>query len=371
MGGLLGQASRLALGAVVAATAAVGVWLYNQQPPAAPAPPPVAEAAAPLAAPAAAPSVADPAPAELPTPMVDRLAPTLDVVRVESDGSATVAGLAEAGARVSLRIDDVEAAFATADGAGNFASLFTLPESQAPRVLTVLSKATDGHEVLGTSRVILAPTAGVLAAPTIAEPTAEPTAEPPAVAAAEPPAAEQPPVAAPATAPAPIIKIDDSTSAAVLMDAPEIENITVDTITYQGDIIRVAGRGAAGSMVRLYLDNADVATATIAASGTFIADLSGVAPGDYTLRADQLDGAGQVTSRYEVAITKAAPQALADAAPAPTVVQVAAGTTLWAIAKAQFGDGLMYVQVYEANKDQIRDPDLIYPGQVFEIPAQP
>ena len=30
----------------------------------------------------------------------------------------------------------------------------------------------------------------------------------------------------------------------------------------------------------------------------------------------------------------------------------------------------MYVQVYEANKDRIRDPDLIYPGQVFTIPAK-
>jgi nucleoid-associated protein YgaU len=48
---------------------------------------------------------------------------------------------------------------------------------------------------------------------------------------------------------------------------------------------------------------------------------------------------------------------------------VTPGTTLWAIAQANFGDGLMYVQVYEANKDLIRDPDLIYPGQVFTIPA--
>ena len=44
------------------------------------------------------------------------------------------------------------------------------------------------------------------------------------------------------------------------------------------------------------------------------------------------------------------------------------GATLWAIAEEQFGAGIMYVSVFEANKDQIRDPDLIYPGQVFRIP---
>jgi len=47
------------------------------------------------------------------------------------------------------------------------------------------------------------------------------------------------------------------------------------------------------------------------------------------------------------------------------------GFTLWGIARDSFGDGVLYVQVYEANRDKIRDPDLIYPGQVFTIPGQP
>ncbi len=50
-------------------------------------------------------------------------------------------------------------------------------------------------------------------------------------------------------------------------------------------------------------------------------------------------------------------------------VTVQPGYTLWGIAEGQLGEGVMYVQVYEANKDRIRDPDLIYPGQVFTIPA--
>jgi len=57
---------------------------------------------------------------------------------------------------------------------------------------------------------------------------------------------------------------------------------------------------------------------------------------------------------------------------APVTVTVQPGFTLWAIAKDQFGNGVQYVQVYAANKDRIRDPDLIYPGQVFTLPqAQP
>jgi nucleoid-associated protein YgaU len=73
--------------------------------------------------------------------------------------------------------------------------------------------------------------------------------------------------------------------------------------------------------------------------------------------------------------TPAAPSApVADAPPpavAPVTVTVQPGFTLWQIARDSFGDGVLYVQVYEANRDKIRDPDLIYPGQVFTLPGTP
>ncbi|WP_245875314.1 LysM peptidoglycan-binding domain-containing protein [Tabrizicola aquatica] len=74
----------------------------------------------------------------------------------------------------------------------------------------------------------------------------------------------------------------------------------------------------------------------------------------------------------------AAPVQPADAAPAATApaaagfvtVTVQPGFTLWGIAQERYGDGVMYVQVFEANRDKIRDPNLIYPGQVFSVPGE-
>lgn len=51
-------------------------------------------------------------------------------------------------------------------------------------------------------------------------------------------------------------------------------------------------------------------------------------------------------------------------------ITVQPGYSLWKIARDTYGDGILYVQVYEANKEQIGDPDLIYPGQVFELPRK-
>ncbi|WIY53741.1 LysM peptidoglycan-binding domain-containing protein [Devosia sp. YIM 151766] len=44
------------------------------------------------------------------------------------------------------------------------------------------------------------------------------------------------------------------------------------------------------------------------------------------------------------------------------------GDNLWTIARRVYGEGLKYTTIYEANQGQIRDPDRIYPGQVFDLP---
>ncbi|HCB52616.1 MAG TPA: peptigoglycan-binding protein LysM, partial [Rhodobacter sp.] len=56
------------------------------------------------------------------------------------------------------------------------------------------------------------------------------------------------------------------------------------------------------------------------------------------------------------------------AAPKSVSVTVQPGFTLWGIAQENFGSGILYVQVYEANRDKIKNPDLIYPGQIFTLP---
>jgi len=48
--------------------------------------------------------------------------------------------------------------------------------------------------------------------------------------------------------------------------------------------------------------------------------------------------------------------------------EIVAGDTLWAIAKKFYGDGSLYMKIFEANREVIKDPDKIYVGQKIRIP---
>ena len=152
-------------------------------------------------------------------------------------------------------------------------------------------------------------------------------------------------------------------------------DVLFDTINYSKDGgVAVTGRGRPEAIVRFYLDNSPVASTAVDQQGYWTADLSDVEAGVYTLRLDQLDQTGKVSSRIESPFKREDREVLASqikdtASPARiNVITVQPGNTLWAISRERYGRGILYVQVFDANKDKIRDPNLIYPGQIFDLP---
>ncbi|WP_164661174.1 LysM peptidoglycan-binding domain-containing protein [Tropicibacter sp. Alg240-R139] len=154
--------------------------------------------------------------------------------------------------------------------------------------------------------------------------------------------------------------------------------IALDTIGYSdaGDV-QLTGRATQGALVRVYLNNLAVSDVVTDTEGRWRGQLDDVSPGIYTLRVDELGPGDVVLSRLEtpfkreapeVLLPKAAEPGIAPETPAIRAVTVQKGDTLWAISRARYGDGVLYVKVFEANRGAIRNPDLIYPGQVFNIP---
>ncbi|THH38247.1 LysM peptidoglycan-binding domain-containing protein [Aliishimia ponticola] len=159
--------------------------------------------------------------------------------------------------------------------------------------------------------------------------------------------------------------------------APAIpDQVALDTIGYSSQgAVELTGRAQTGAQaVRVYIDNRAVAALDVDESGAWRGELPSIDSGVYTLRIDEVNATGEVTSRVETPFKREDPTRLAEATPAgdATVkaVTVQKGDTLWAIARDRYGEGLLYVRVFETNRTAIRDPDLIYPGQVFSLPEE-
>ena len=88
-------------------------------------------------------------------------------------------------------------------------------------------------------------------------------------------------------------------------------------------------------------------------------------PGKHKLRLDRLTKDGKPVARLELPFERIPVQPAASDSRRLVVVR---GDNLWNIARAHYATGFQHTLIYGANKDQIRDPDLIYPGQVFTLP---
>jgi hypothetical protein len=70
----------------------------------------------------------------------------------------------------------------------------------------------------------------------------------------------------------------------------------------------------------------------------------------------------------ETAAAAPAPESASPAVPREGRIVIQPGNNLWRISRVLYGTGSKFTTLYEANKDQIRNPNLIYPGQVFRTP---
>ncbi len=311
------------------AVIAIAIWYGLARPPQ-PAPQTRLPVMAAAPQPATAPQATAPAP------------PRFDTVRHDPEGATLVAGTAAPGTEVTVLVDGQEVARVTTGAQGDFVAFVDLPPAQGPQVLTLM-QAGPGEALESEQSIILAP---------------------------RPPA----PLEAPAD-PAPPVLLADDSGVRRLATEPA-ENVVIDTITYgEAGEVRLEGRATTQGHVRLYLDNAEAITVPVQPDGGWSTVLEDVEGGRYTLRVDELDAEGQVVSRFETPFQREDAELLAQAAPdtpeegvAVRAVTVQPGFTLWSIAQARYGEGTHYVRVYEANRDLIRNPDLIYPGQVFSMP---
>jgi nucleoid-associated protein YgaU len=143
--------------------------------------------------------------------------------------------------------------------------------------------------------------------------------------------------------------------------------LSLDTIDYTQDgRAMLSGHTLPGSDLIIYLDNASLGAAKSDGSGRWTFTPETKAPtGDHELRVDMVDNAGKVLARTKVPFAQ--PDFSSVTITNDTVI-VQPGNSLWRIARKTYGHGIQFTVIYEANKGRILDPNLIYPGQIFQLP---
>ena len=327
--------------------------------------------------------------------------PAFDTVRVEKTGEAVIAGTAAPGADVVVMLDGKPIGETTANSDGAFVLVPSTPLPVGSGALTLEAKSQGAAEATPSQQsvAVIVPAAD------------QPQEALVAVVSPDQPTRvlQKPEVKQDATAPA-------ATAPAATVEKPA-KLVSIDAVDYDsaGNIV-FSGQGNEGNTARVYIDNNFIGDAPVGADGRWsFSATAQVTPGTHTLRIDGLDGEGKVVNRVEVpfvreeqkkVVAEAAqqdtatqppaasqppqpnsstktdaentqqasqqpsqpPAAAAPAKPKDGRIVIQPGNNLWRISRVLYGNGAKFTMLYEANKDQIRNPNRIYPGQVFMTP---
>jgi hypothetical protein len=306
------------------------------------------------APPAQPPALSAPATAEQPA------RPSFDVVRVNPQGDAVLAGRAAPNAEVTVRDGGKEVGKVRADARGEWVLVPKTPLAAGSRELELSAVSPDGGKSQSEKSVLLVvPERGKDVAGRDAETGSQPLAllvpkDGGASTVLQKPGGAETGIVGTPMPGAPAAKPGDFA-------------LSLDAVDYDAQgRVTLSGKAPQGARVQAYIDNRLAGADAADARGVWqVAPDFTIEPGYYTLRVDQVDKAGKVLARVETRFARAPPLA---ELPGGVLVQIQPGNSLWRIARRSYGSGPRFTVIFEANREQIRDPNLIYPGQVFVLP---
>ncbi|WP_321391621.1 LysM peptidoglycan-binding domain-containing protein [Emcibacter sp.] len=280
--------------------------------------------------------------------VVRTIIPTFDIVRISRNGTGVIAGRAEPNSDVYIYAWEDEIGAAVADRNGEWVLIFDSPLPSGPTELSLKSQTPGSFDVYSSDVVIVAvperdeqrfvddETEGVVA---ILSPRA-------------------------GHGPSRVLQKPRKLNLGDLTKGLSLESLDYDD---QGRIM-ISGMAAPLTIVRIYLDNDYVGEVTGTEDGNWTLSFEkNLADGEHLLRLDQLLDGDDVEVRIEQPFD---PLLEIDPGRAKGEVIVHPGNSLWHIARKLYGSGFHYTMIFSANREVIRDPDLIYPGQKFALPRQ-
>ena len=310
----------------------------------------------PQSAPQAAPSTASSAPPAQVAPAAPPAAspeavavPTFDIARIAPDGRAVIAGRASPGAKIVLLDGGKEVAHSEADARGEWVVIAQDPPLSSGQHELRVVQHIDGRAPVTSEQVVVAVVPEKPAVPATSPGAGQPREEALVM------------IAPPGGGPAKLVQAPSAAG------VPRSGDLAMSTLDYDdAGHVTVTGQATPGVAVRVYINDKMVAEGAAGRDGRWkLQPPDPIGPGKHTLRLDRLASDGKPMARLELPFERVVvPPGTKDT----RRLVVVRGDNLWNIARAHYGAGFHHTVIYGANKEQIINPDLIYPGQVFSLP---
>lgn len=282
------------------------------------------------------------------------VSPTFDVVRISREGNAVIAGKAAPESKVTVYAGDTIVGTVTADGRGEWVLLPEVPLEEGSQMLSLSAVGEDGGKAVSDDVVVVV----IPERQVFGEKEAVQESGPRGVMA----------VATPRNTFGSSRVLQSPIAPLNVVSGPVVQ---LSTINYDesGRFVFV-GYAPPGSTVQIWVDGLSMGSVVAGDTGHWeLTPSMPVAVGDHILSMQSLDKAGKTLASMEIPF-KREEVAKARLKPGELLVAVQSGNSLWRIARATYGKGVLYTVIYLANAEKINDPSLIFPGQVFTLPAR-
>ena len=270
----------------------------------------------------------------------------INLARVRPDGTAVIAGVAPPGSTVTLRIGDrvIGSAVATANG-----EWVVVPDDllePGSHLITVTITKPDGSSTVDAMALVIEMPASGDETPLVA---------------LVPYAVEEAPVVVLQAPDTPEVDTSSSETATAM---PRVTIRSVQALN--PGYISVGGRAEGGASVQLSVNGIVAKADPVKKTGLYQMGQS-LDPdaGKAMLVVTLMDDAGSALASARLNLSRGQ---IDTTLSSNTLVVVQKGDALWRIAYQTYGKGIRYVDIYRENSSIIRDPDLIYPDQIFVVP---
>ncbi|PRX10297.1 UNVERIFIED_ORG: nucleoid-associated protein YgaU [Martelella mediterranea] len=356
--------------------------------------------------------------------------PTFDVLRVEPDGTAVIAGAAEPLGVLDVKEDDTVLASSEVTDTGDFVAIVETPLTPGDHLLYLNVTMPDGRSARSqqtatvsipeddSGELLALITEPGKASEIISAPELQSSLPDDTLVATTPTAGEDEEAAATGAGNQGNVSGDDRQDTdlpAVNVETagegngaqttaeqepaadrePVDATVSIKAVEIEDNMLFIAGEGAPDAIIRGYIDDAFLSDGSVNTDGNYVLEAeTDVSVGVHTIRVDMLDEDNQVIARAIVPFDRppgdqiaavSADSAGTSAAQtdgtrtftqpqlqgSDNAVIIRRGDNLWRISRRVYGRGVRYTTIYLANETQILNPDLILPGQVFSLPGQP